>query len=55
VEATPAAIPPSIFLWRIPADHVLCFSCFSVASFREPRENGRHPTLEMQKSMGGMV
>jgi hypothetical protein len=34
-EATPAEIPPLIFLRRLIADPILCFSCFSTASFCE--------------------
>jgi hypothetical protein len=34
-EATPAAIPPLIFLQQIAAASILCFSCFSAASLWE--------------------
>jgi hypothetical protein len=34
-EAIPAAIPPPIFLRRLAAAPILCFSCFSAASSQE--------------------
>jgi hypothetical protein len=68
---TPAMIPPPIFLWRLTADLILCFSCFSTTSFhecpgdplyscfrsilREPRENGWHRRLKAQTRHGGAV
>jgi hypothetical protein len=34
-KAIPAAVPPLIFLGRLAAAFILCFSCFSTSSFRE--------------------
>jgi hypothetical protein len=34
-EAILTAVPPPIFLWRLAATAVLCFSCFSAASSQE--------------------
>jgi hypothetical protein len=35
LEVTPAVVPSPIFLQRLAAAPVLCFSCFSAASLRE--------------------
>jgi hypothetical protein len=34
-KAILAVVPPPIFLWRLAAVPILCFSCFSATSSRE--------------------